>query len=237
MLALSGRPFRVKVIAVVLVTTFVALVISTAALLAYDIENYRTFLVSDARTQAEILARANAPALTFDDADAANANLAILSFRRNFVAAAIYDSNGNVFSSYSRDGIPLTLPSLDTVQPLQIYDDRLELVLPIVENGNLLGTVFLRATYGLAGRILDYSLILATVMLLSLVVAFALSLLLAPTVTKPVLAVAAVARRVIEERDFTLRAETKTDDEIGTLVTTFNAMLDEVDAHASALRS
>jgi signal transduction histidine kinase/CheY-like chemotaxis protein len=74
-------------------------------------------------------------------------------------------------------------------------------------------------------------------MLLSLVVAFALSLLLAPTVTKPVLAVAAVARRVIEERDFTLRAETKTDDEIGTLVTAFNAMLDEVDAHASALRS
>jgi signal transduction histidine kinase len=74
-------------------------------------------------------------------------------------------------------------------------------------------------------------------MLLSLVVALALSLLLVGNITDPVLAVAAVAQRVIDKRDFTLRARRTTNDEIGVLVDAFNAMLSEVDDHANALRA
>jgi signal transduction histidine kinase/CheY-like chemotaxis protein len=237
MLEPSGRSLRTKVVAVVLLTTFVALVVSTAALLAYDVENYRTFLIDNARAQAEILARANAPALAFNDSAAAQSNLATLAFRSNFIAAAIYDADGELFATYSRDEAPVELPTPAQESSLRTFDDRLEFFSPIVESGNVLGTVFLRARYGLGDRIRDYSLILATVMLLSLVVALALSLLLVGNITSPVLAVAAVAQRVIDKRDFTLRARRTTNDEIGVLVDAFNAMLSEVDDHATALRA
>jgi signal transduction histidine kinase/ActR/RegA family two-component response regulator len=237
MLEPSGRSLRTKVVAVVLLTTFVALVVSTVALLAYDAENYQTFLIDDARAQAEILARVNAPALAFNDPAAARSNLATLAFRSNFIAAAIYDADGELFATYSRDEAPVELPTSAQEPALRTFDDRLELFSPIVESGNILGTVFLRASYRLGDRIRDYSLILATVMLLSLVVALALSLLLVGNITSPVLAVAAVAQRVIDKRDFTLRARRTTNDEIGVLVDAFNAMLSEVDDHATALRA
>jgi signal transduction histidine kinase/ActR/RegA family two-component response regulator len=232
-----ARSLRTKVIVVVLLTTFVALTVSMAALLAYDLENYQAFQANDTRAQAEILARANAPSLAFEDPDAAQANLATLAFRRNFAAAAIYNADGELFALYRRDDMPVEFPIPPQGPELRTDVDRLDFFLPIVENDDLLGTVFLRASFGLGARIWDYSLILGTVMLLSLVVALAISLLLAGNIIDPVLAVAAVARRVVADRDFTLRAPKTTKDEISTLVDSFNAMLHEVDEHANALRT
>jgi signal transduction histidine kinase len=66
-------------------------------------------------------------------------------------------------------------------------------------------------------------------------VAVLISLWLAGGVTDPLQAVTDVARRVIEQRDFTLRARRTTDDEIGVLVDAFNAMLSEVGQRAQKL--
>src|SRR5690606_18194729 len=85
------------------------------------------------------------------------------------------------------------------------------------------------------GRVKGYLLILAAVMLLALVVAGAISLRLVRGVTAPVLAVSRVARQVVQQRDFTHRAEKTTDDEIGLLVDSFNAMLAEVGRTTEAL--
>ena len=41
----------------ILATTLAALLVSTVALLTYEVRNYRDFLVTDATTQADILAR------------------------------------------------------------------------------------------------------------------------------------------------------------------------------------
>src|SRR5690606_13230235 len=57
------------------------------------------------------------------------------------------------------------------------------------------------------------------------------------SITAPVLAVSAVARKVIEQRDFAHRAEKSTNDEIGVLVDSFNAMLGEVGRMTEALEA
>jgi signal transduction histidine kinase/ActR/RegA family two-component response regulator len=54
-------------------------------------------------------------------------------------------------------------------------------------------------------------------------------------VTRPIREVTDVAKRVVDERDFTLRVQSDTRDEIGVLVRAFNDMLGEVDRHARAL--
>ena len=48
---------------------------------------------------------------------------------------------------------------------------------------------------------------------------------------------ASVARQIVEQRDFSFRAEKMTDDEIGVVTDAFNKMLDEVQAHARALET
>ncbi len=219
-----------------LVTTFVALLVSTLVLLSYEIDTYQEFSASDLTTQADIVARTTAPSLAFDDPDAATDTLALLDNRPGILAAAIYTPDGELFATYARvEGT--VFPPHSTRGGPQVDGGNLTLFHPIVENGELLGTVYLQASYELLGRVRDYLLILVTVMSVSLLVAAFISIWLQGSVTQPVFAVTNVARKIIEQRDFTLRARRTTDDEIGVLVDAFNAMLTEVGQRTEALEA
>jgi signal transduction histidine kinase/ActR/RegA family two-component response regulator len=233
MLSAIRRSLRAKVVIVVLLTTFAALAVSASVLLVYEIRNYAAFLIQDAATQADLLADITAPALAFDDPEAARANLELLSRRQEISAAAVYSADGEMFARYARN--PDTkFPPLGP--PGTTIDGRtLTVFHPVVQNNEVLGTVYLRSSYVIGDRGRDYVFILGAVMLMSLLVAVLISLWLAGGVTGPLQAVTDVARRVIDRRDFTLRAERTTDDEIGVLVDAFNSMLSEVGQRAQKL--
>jgi signal transduction histidine kinase/CheY-like chemotaxis protein len=230
------RSLRNKVVIIVLMTTFAALLLSTAVLLMYETNYYRDALVQDATTQADILARINAPALAFDDSATAANNLALLSNRPNIRAAAIYTPDGELFATYSRADEAEAFPALGA-PGVAIGANTIKLFHSIVQNDDALGTLYLAASYDLAGRVRDYFVILASVMVVSLLVAVLISFWLAGGVTGPVRAVTDVARAVIERRDFSLRARRTTEDEVGVLVDAFNTMLSEVGQRADALEA
>ena len=70
---LGARSVRTKVFAGVLLTTISALVVSGVIMVLYDLRSYHQGWVNDLTTQGELLGRASAPALQFDDPDAARA--------------------------------------------------------------------------------------------------------------------------------------------------------------------
>jgi signal transduction histidine kinase len=86
-------------------------------------------------------------------------------------------------------------------------------------------------------RLGNYLVILGAVLVLSLGVAFIVSALMQATVTAPILEVTDVAQRVIDQRDFSLRVKRSSDDEVGTLVDAFNAMLAEVGRRAEEIEA
>ena len=213
---------------IILITTFTALLVSVVALLSYEARAYRDFLINDLTTQADILAVNSAPALAFNDPEAADANLALLAKRTGIIAAAIYTLDGRLFSTYRETGRDVEFPANVQLRGPKVEGDELTLFHPVSQNNELLGTVYLQASYELADRIGDYLLILGAIMAISLLVAALLSLWLQGSVTGPILAVTDVAQKIVRDRDFMLRAPRTTDDEIGTLVDAFNAMLGEV---------
>jgi len=219
---------RRKVMVIILIATFTALLVSVVALLSYEARAYREFLINDLTTQADILALNIAPALAFDDPEAADANLALLANRSGIVAGAVYTLDGELFSTFRQSGSTATFPTTVHSRGPQIAGEDLTLFHPVVRNDEVLGTVFLQANYELADRIRDYLLILGGIMAVSLLVAALVSLWLQGSVTGPILVVTDVAQKIVRDRDFMLRAPRTTDDEIGTLVDAFNAMLAEV---------
>ena len=227
------RSLRTKVLIVVLVTTFIALSVATALMLTNEVDYYRGFLLDDATTQADLLARVNAPALQFDDPKAAATNLELLNNRPSIRAAAIYAADGTIFATYSRADSP-AFPPLGPAG-VRISGGTLTMFLPIVQNDERLGTVYLESKYDLADRVNAYVMILGGVMLGGMLVAGFVALWLARSVTRPVADITEVARAVIARRDFTLRASRTTEDEIGVLVDAFNTMLAEVGQRAAAL--
>jgi signal transduction histidine kinase/CheY-like chemotaxis protein len=100
-----------------------------------------------------------------------------------------------------------------------------------------LGSVYLRSSYDIGGRLRDYVLILLGVMVPSFLVATLISLWLAAGVTNPLRALTDVARHIIERREFARRAPRTTDDEIGVFVDAFNTMVAEIGQRAEALEA
>lgn len=226
-----------KVMLVVLATTFAALLATGIALLIYDARTYRESWVNDLATQADILARASAPALAFHDEQTAQENLSLLRVRPNILVGAIYTPDGTLFVRYSQAGVSDVLPARPRKSGYTISGNRLMLYQSIVENGELLGTVYLVGRYELMDRLADYVKILTVVMICSLVLAAVIAAWLQRAVTVPIASVTRAAHSVIERRDFSRRVQRNTEDEVGVLVDAFNAMLTEVGRHAEALEA
>jgi PAS domain S-box-containing protein len=229
---------RLKMMIVVLITTFFSLVIAGTAMMVNDWRQYREFVATELTTVADVVNRASTPALSFNDRKVAAENLALLEAAPSITAAAIYTAKGELFASYAkRDGEQHIIPKLPGVEGLHDEGSSLSLFQRVVDNEEILGTLFIQSSSDASHRLLASMGILSVVMVLSLLVAFLLSGMLQKSVTGPILSVTEVARRVVDGRDFSLRAQKTSSDEIGFLVEAFNDMLAEIDKRAVALEA
>ena len=229
------RSIRRKLMSVVLLTTLVALVISLGTIVGYDLRAYHRNLVADISTQAELLGHMSSAALAFDDERLAQENLNLMRIRPRVTAGALYKADGSLFASYRANERVGELPAKVGKEGESIQGSSVELFKPIVDNGELLGTVYLRADYELAGRTADYLAIALGVTVLALLVALLLLRRLDFVITQPILDIADVAREVIETGDYSRRARKLSDDEVAQLVDSFNKMLAEIELRTHAL--
>ncbi len=232
---LAPRSVQNKLLGVVLVTTLAALMVAIAAMVSYDLRLYHQSWIADLATQAELLGRTTAPALTFDDARVAQENLELLRYRPKVRAAAIYNARGRLFAQYAHAG-ESRFPALPEADGARIEGDELVIFKRIVNDREILGTVYLRAEYELYDRLLGYLGIAALVSLAAMLVAYALSRPLQRVVIRPLLAIAEVAREVTEKRNFSLRAAKLSEDEVGRLAEAFNTMLAEIERATHGLQ-
>ncbi|MET0856321.1 MAG: CHASE sensor domain-containing protein, partial [Telluria sp.] len=228
---------RSKLIIMAVSTTFVAMLLASIAMLLYDLRTFQQYWVDDLTTQADIMASVTAPALAFNDAKTAQQNLAVLRVRPQILSGAIYSAAGTRFASYAQQSSAnLSFPAKPGKPGYRIEQGELVVVHNIVENGELLGTVYLRSRYGLIERLINYATILGAVMLGALVIAALVASRLQESITRPLLAVTNVAREVMQRRDFTLRVPGNNSGEIGVLVAAFNDMLAEIGRRSHALQ-
>ena len=221
----------------VLVITLVSLIVALAAIIGYDLGAYHRVLVSDMTTQAELLGRTIAPALAFDDTRVAKENLSLLRFRPLVSSAAVYNARGALFATYARGADPHPFPKLPEADNVRVDERDLVLFKRIVSDGEILGTVYLRADYELFPRVYDYLGIAAVVLIAAMLVALLMSSWMQNIVTRPILAIAQVAREVVGQRDYSRRAVKMSSDEVGTLVDSFNDMLTEIDRRTRELEA
>src|SRR3569833_235286 len=232
----ASRSVRGKMMRIVVTTTAIALLAAGAGMLMHDLSVYRDSWVSDQDTQSSILGTSTAAALKTGDRTVANQNVNAVRWRATLLVAALYTADGKLFASFVRPGEsapPLQLQA--TVRSSRVSGGSVELTAPIVQDGERRGTILLRAHHDVGARALAYLGIFGLVTLMSMLVALLLSTSLQKVITEPHDSMADVARQVATKRDYSLRARSTTDDEIGIVVEAFNSMLDEVLTRARAL--
>ena len=221
----------------VMATTFTAVFVSGLANLAYDINEFRTVVLEELTSQADILAQVSIAALEFDDESSAEATLGRLEARPSVQAAAIYRADDSLFVSYAARTQPSSLspPNRPSAEGHIIDGNVIHIFRPIGRGSEKVGTIYLRSAYPLDARIARGLNMFGMALALSLLVAALVAAWLQSAVTRPVRAMTEAVRELIARRDFSQRVEKTTEDETGTLVDAFNAMLSEIGQHAAKL--
>ena len=225
-----------KLSAIVVVTTIAALALAATALLLVDFRRGLNDARHETQTLTDVIALASAPALSFTDAVAASENLSMLRAKPNVVRAALYDTQGKLFASFRSDpSAPAAFPPRPPGTAVTLDSEYLTAWRPVLSNGEHVGTIWLQVRHEGIAQALSYVGIVLLIMILSLAGALLLSRRLQRAITNPIVEVSDVARGIINGQASHVRAIRRTNDEVGSLVDAFNAMLDDLERRSKSL--
>jgi diguanylate cyclase (GGDEF)-like protein/PAS domain S-box-containing protein len=221
-----------------MVISAVALLVASVVFAIYDRSTFLRAKTQDLGAAATMIGSNSTAALSFGDAKSAREVLAALQAKQNVTKAYIYDKNGRVFATYSRDAAhdDFSTPPAQA-QAIAIASHNMALFQPITLNGRFIGTIFIQADLtDLSERLTRFLKIDFLVLLTSLTVAFLLSFWLQRVISDPIQELADTALSVSSQEDYSIRAAKKSDDEIGFLFDQFNRMLDRIEQRDTALQ-
>ena len=216
----------------------VSLLLASLAFITSDRIHTQQTVSANLTTVADIIAANSSAPLLFSDPIAARETLGFLESQQHIQAAAIYDIDDQVFSSYVKPGLEIELPT-DNLHENNVlfWGDHVELQTHIIYEGEEIGVVYLRSDLEIVhDRLMWFLGIVGMVLVASLLVTLLLSAQLQRFITDPLLRLSAIARKVSTEKNFSVRVIGEGKDELGNLIRDFNAMLDEIQLRDSELR-
>ncbi len=251
---LENLSFHYKLRLTITLTSGVVLLLASLAFVSTDIKNFRESMIRELLVLANLAGRNSTPGLLFNDADATRANLQVLQAEKRIMLAHIFDKKGDIFASYFAEKFTsqqhllsesfqqnvLVRENLgEQAQPQDIpkqglslfHDGYLHTFIPLTfEDGALIGAVYIRTdTEQLQQRLFDAGKIVLIVLIIALVLAFVLAAKLGAILGRPVFHLLENMKVVARARDYSIRAEKMTNDELGHLTDGFNKMLEEIE--------
>ena len=217
-------------------TSAVVLALASAGHLYTDYQNLRDDAESDLRGQAQIILDNAEVAIQFDDVEEATKILRTLRSNPNVRTACLYDEDDRLFAPYKQGPGASDCNSVVPAPGTSRTSNRIVVTLVSEKDGKKVGTVTLRSSLAaVEGRLRAQALIIGIVILLSMGVATLLSARLQKFISEPVIALSRTASDISRRGDYSLRAERRTDDELGVLVDAFNGMLERIESREAEL--
>ena len=228
--SLNRRSLGTKLRLAILGSTLVALALALGATIVYDLQTWHRGWIADVQAQAELLGHASADDLVAANPRGAQDALAMLRLQPRMRSAAIYDTQGRLFAGWHATG---SAPLPATLAPIAPAADDLQVRATIVDQGRTLGTVAVRAHDEIDQRIASYGGLALVLIVLALGVTWAVSSWLEAIVTRPLAAMADIAREAMQHGVLSRRATKLGEDEVGDLVDAFNGLLAEIERRKS----
>jgi len=229
---------RYKLGLVILLAALLALATVSAAVVVYELSTFQPRVVRQLTSQADIIATNIHAALNFGDRAAAEENLATLRHFPTIEAACVYLPDGSIFARYDLgEHAHVVFPPVHTEETHDVQGKSLRLFKPIVFEEEVTGHLFIQQRLpALPARMPQYALMVVFVLLALTAVSVVLFVFLRRSITGPLLELAETARAIAEKKDYRLRGRKPAEDEIGVLIDSFNAMVENVQVRERELR-
>lgn len=217
-----------QILIIILINAFSLLVASTL----YFFNNLRSYeqnQINQIEGKSRIIAGTVTSSLLFHDQGAAQEQLASLSQDRNILYVGIYDSDKTFFANYESTNHYLRPQIEGYKEGLLKKNNILESFTPIEYDNEHIGYLFIaQDTSNIKEQIVSHAIITLTVFIMSLLFAYALSLLMQRWLSKPIKDLVEIINHITTSKDYSQRLKPQHQDEIGQLINSFNAMLNAI---------
>jgi signal transduction histidine kinase len=251
MLTFRDLPIKKKLNIVIIFTSGVVLLLAALAFVITDVITVRRQMITEIFTLADLVGINSRAGLLFNNSGTIEKNIMALKVNPNIILTHVFSKDGKIFASYFREGLDddwsyLLPPSstlhdyyflnqkADLKQPIEntyrFHKNHVEIFQPIIYKGRMVGTVYIQSDLeALKTRLWWAGIIVISVLLISLLLAFLLASKLQQLITMPIYRLLSTMRVVSTEKNYSLRGAKQTNDELGDLIEGFNEMLGQIE--------
>jgi len=250
---MRNMTIRHKLTLIIMLTCILALVLAGTALLLWQRVTLRREMVSNISTLAEITAENCKAAVAFEDVENATETLKAVHAQPSITFAEIHIKDNEEFASYHSDVHDKNIKGDEhfayyhrdgSDKHVVVHQEGgyrfdhglLTVFESIVLDGEVIGTVCLQSDLKPLHEMLRRNtIIIIAVILFASLVAYLVSSVVQRVISGPILSLAEVAGVISEKKDYSIRAKTVSNDEVGLLTHALNEMMEQIQQHQAAL--
>ncbi len=215
------KPIRHKIMAIVIVSTCIAMALATVTFTIQYTETIHNDLEKRIDIQSKALAQNIAAAVVFGDTASGKEVLSAFAVDQTVLAAMVRNER-ELFVEYYSDGLNRETDFSDkdihfTTTPIEVDGEKVGDITVLVSYSSLNSRVY---------RIVAFS--IAT-FFIAITIALIISYRLQRTISEPILELRDFAESVASNSDYKSRIKLSSDDEIGDLAEAFDHMLDQIE--------
>lgn len=231
MKAMSVRPgLNAKLTLCALVSILLSLLVAGVAYILYDRHGYRQLHLEELHGLAGVISERVSTGVPLGDTDLAADHLLMLKSRRDIAGACVMGRDAAILAIYRREPYMPICQRLRHADAVEVMDGHILVVEQVLVNGEPLGEIHILGTLTGLGerlnRIVGFMLLVA---LGAVLIVLQVSRRLQHWVTRPILELSGKACTVARDKDYAVRADKLSDDELGALVDAFNGMLETIE--------
>lgn len=222
---------------------FCAILLNNLMILVIETQNYKKNKTTGLFILAKIISDNSTAAIKFLDQDAAKELLQTVSADTSIHHAVLYNSACLKFAEYgvkASDGKEQPTIKIDCHNYKNHFytDHYLHLSTPIILEGQQIGTLMIKSSLdGLKQKFNQQIQIVLILLLVSLLIAFLLSLKLQRFLFEPIKKLLSAIRHITQHRDYSIQVHAHTDDELALLANEFNSMIEKINQRDKQLNN
>ena len=249
MLNFERSSLNKKLTIISFMSTGIALLFVFIAFAVTSLLNHRKDEGMQLSSFAGVIGTNSVDALLFNDRNSAQNTLSALKAKDDISSAMLFDKKGKLFASYAPAGrdeaaepeapeMPLDEDALAEAnrQGSTFWSTRMRLYRPVMGNNYQIGIVMIEADLTTMWMDILKSLgVIAAAMGGSLLVAMMMASRFKSSIADPVTKLINAAQKVSASQNYNLRITHERNDELGTLIDSFNDMLAQIEGRGAAL--
>src|SRR5438093_4934985 len=235
---LRSLSIKRKLMWIIMLTSGAVVLLACAAFVTYDQVIFRRTVRSDVRTLAKIIGAHSGATLEFKSQPMGQEFLSTLEARKQIVSACFYLADNTILAQYAQPGQKAGAPpGKRESDGLHFQKGYLVVYEPVYYRGERVGTLYLQYLDESGARLQTFSAVVAVILVGAIGLVWIISSKLQRLISEPILSLADTARVVSDQKNYSVRAVKRTQDEVGFLIDQFNEMLAQIQKREEALEA